>query len=805
MASGAHRRAERVRVTGIVQGVGFRPYVLRLARDCGVQGSVQNNTDGVVIEVEGEIESVRRFLTRLPREAPAAAEISELYSAEIAPQGYAEFTIRASAEGSAEITAVSPDIAVCPDCLAEMATQAHRREYPFITCTNCGPRFSIITEVPYDRPNTTMNAFEMCPTCAAEYRDPVDRRFHAQPIACRACGPRYSALVIGARFGARPGTGGGAAADPRSVAGRPTPRREHDLGAILQLMVETIAAGGICALKGIGGYHLICDAEAEGPVARLRDWKRRAGKPFAVMMPDTETVEQYCGALEHASRRLLESPARPIVLLEDHKRRVAAGVTNGFSTLGAMLPSMPLHYQLHRRLRSALGARAIVCTSGNRGDEPIVIEDQEAEQVLGAVAELIVGYDRRIHNRVDDSVVIPRGEQGPLFIRRARGYVPAPIRTALDAAGILAVGPQMKATVALGTGREVVLSQHLGELDNPETMEFFEEVIERFTRLFRFSAGTVAHDMHPDYLSTRFATEYAAARDIPTVAVQHHHAHIAACMAEHALDGPVIGLSLDGTGYGPDGAIWGGEVLVADLAAFERVYHLEYLPLPGGEAAIREPWRIALAQLHHAFGGLDAPELAALELTRFVSEAQRAAVTTAIERGINAPLSSSAGRLCDGVAALLGLCRRAAFDAEGPMRLEDLARRAGSRGASDRGLLHRDLGPYPFTLRDGVIELGELIRAIVADLLERENPSLLARRFHATLVEILVSASLSLRVDRGLRTVCLSGGVFQNRVMLDSARRRLEEEGFTVYTHTKVPPNDGGVALGQVAVAAARR
>ncbi len=765
--------ARRITVRGLVQGVGFRPYIFRLAELHRIFGTVENANDAVYIYAEGADDQITAFLEAIPRDKPPAAEVHEIQAEPAEPSGSREFRIIASSNNSEAVTRVSPDIAVCADCLADMKTQPHRIEYPLINCTNCGPRFTIIRDLPYDRPNTTMDVFPMCSTCRVEYENVRDRRFHAQPVACKDCGPFYSVWETA------PAHSGAAAASAASAASG---------SEALERTAEIINGGGLVALKGTGGYHLVCDAYNEDAVRRLRTNKRREGKPFAVMFRDRAALEDVSTPNE-AELECLHSPARPIVLLSSHQG-IAPSVCNGLEGIGAILPSMAFHYLLFEHLNT----NAVVLTSGNVSNEPIVIDDSDAVHRLGPMVDAVVSYNRAVHNRVDDSVVmVVNGSPRP--IRRSRGYAPGPIPLFTNVEGILAVGAELKHTFCLGKGQEAVLSQHIGDLKNGETLEFFEEAVERFSRLFRFEPRILACDLHPDYLSTRFALQFG----LPVMQVQHHHAHIVACMAEHNIHEQVIGVSFDGTGYGSDESIWGGEFFVADRAEFRRVAHLPAIPLPGGDLVVTEPWRTGLALLHRELGAaafeMDLPFLQEIPAER------RAAARTSLEKNLYCPLSSSAGRLFDAVAAITGVCSYAQFDAEGPMRLESLAA-AGTHEA------------YPFPLDwthdsqdpEKMLNMGlsDTIGALLEDMRSGQDLRLISARFHTTISKLIVQTSIHLRSSLGLNSVVLSGGLFQNRYILEQTEFFLAQQGFSVYAHKQVPTNDGGIALGQLAEAAAR-
>jgi hydrogenase maturation protein HypF len=751
--------ARRILVEGVVQGVGFRPFVYGLATRRGLRGWVRNTASGVEIEVEGPPEAVDAFVGELSAERPPLAHIDRLREEELEPRGCGGFEIQHSLDGDG-FQPVSPDVGTCPDCLREVLDPADRRSgYPFTNCTHCGPRFTIIRAVPYDRPNTTMAGFPMCARCRAEYEDPRSRRFHAQPNACGECGPRLSLLDAG---------GAPLHGDP---------------------LVETrclLSAGRIVAIKGIGGFHLACDATSDTAVRRLRERKGREAKPLALMVADLAAAARLC-EISPEERRLLGSPARPIVLLRERPGSgIAPSVAPGLGWLGIMLPYSPLHHLLLRRGGTA--PQALVMTSGNRSDEPIATENGDALSRLSAIADAFLLHDRPIRVRCDDSVTrVAIG--GELPMRRSRGYAPFPVRLTSEGPAVLAVGADLKSTVCLTRGSYAFMSPHIGDLENHDTYLSYAAMAERMAELFRVRPEVVAHDLHPDYLSTRYALSLDPS--VPRVAVQHHHAHVAACMTEHALRGPVIGVAFDGTGYGTDGAIWGGEFLVADYAGFERAAHWGYVPMPGGDRAAREPFRMALAHLLRAFGEWD-PRWLPVEES---SEDERRMIRWQIERDVNAPLTSSVGRLFDAVASLVGARHRARYEAQAAMELEALA--GGIIGDAS----------YPLAMTPGaplVIEPSSVIRAVVRDLAAGTPRPVIAARFHATVAEAIVQVCGRLRRTTGLSRVVLSGGVFQNVTLLTAACHGLGAAGFEVATHHLVPPNDGGLALGQAAVARAR-
>ncbi len=745
-----------VHVEGIVQGVGFRPYVYGLATALRLGGYVGNDVRGVVLEVEGEPAAVTEFVARLPVEAPALAMIERVETRPLTPTGERGFTIAVSDASGPRAVPVSPDAATCADCLRELWNPSDRRHrYPFINCTNCGPRYTIVCDVPYDRPATTMAGFDLCADCAREYYDPADRRFHAQPVCCPACGPALSLVT----------------ADGAPIAGEP---------------VATTAAllrdGRIVAIKGLGGYHLAVDATNADAVARLRSRKLREDRPFAVVAADLEAVRSLC-SVSAEEARLLASPAAPIVLLRRRGTdRLAPAVAPGNRELGVMLPYTPLHHLLAAELE-----RPFVLTSGNISDEPIAYVDADARERLGKLADAFLTHDRPIHMRVDDSVVrVPAGR--PVVLRRSRGYAPRPLTLAWDVpVPVLACGAELKNTVCVAKGRRAVLSHHIGDLENYETFRSFTEAIAHLSHLFDVAPRTVAHDLHPDYLSTKHALELPG---VHLVGVQHHHAHIASCLADNGHAGPVIGVAFDGTGFGTDGTVWGGEILVADLERFERVGYLEAVPLPGGAAAIREPWRMAASYLRAAYTEVPAD----LGVARRHADRWQQVLAVAAA-GVNSPLTSSAGRLFDAVSALLGVRDTANYEGQAAIELEQIA----DEGEHD-GYRATLTDTEPFAIA-GV----ELVRAVVEDLRSGVAPPVIAASFHRGVALAIVAACERARTRTGLSVVALSGGVFQNVLLTRLVSEGLDAAGFSVLTHERVPPNDGGISLGQVVVAAARQ
>jgi hydrogenase maturation protein HypF len=757
-----HRRL--VLVSGTVQGVGFRPFVYELARRLGLRGSVRNRVDGVAIEVEGEPAAVDRFLHDLTAKPPPLACIESVRWLPQPARGDETFRIEPSEADQAYPVFIAADVATCDACLAELADPTDRRyRYPFLNCTHCGPRLTIIRAMPYDRERTTMAAFAMCPACAAEYADLSNRRFHAQPTACPACGPRLG--VWNAR-------------------GQPI-----SCGDPVAFTVAELRDGRIAAVKGLGGYHLACDARSEPVVAELRRRKGRDEKPFAVMVADVAAAEQLC-ATSAAELQLLHSRQRPIVLLRRRSDRgVAMSVAPGNPVIGVMLPYTPLHHLLLRELEGV----PLVMTSGNHTDEPIAYEERDALERLTAIADFFLTHNRPIHLRCDDSVTrVVAGEALPL--RRSRGHAPQPLRLPRHCpCPILALGGHLKVTFAFGRGRQAILSHHIGDLDHYGAYRAYRQAIDHYERLFGVVPELVVHDLHPEYASTRYAQERVQTTRVQHLAVQHHHAHLASCMAEHGLDEPVIGVIFDGTGLGTDGAIWGGEFLVGDYRSFRRAAHLRYVPMPGGEQAIREPWRMAVAHL------LDAGKKPDLLADRVGARAVTAAGRM-VERRFNAPLTSSVGRLFDAVAALAGIRHRVSYEGQAAMELEWRASDAAPDGNYPFALEAHADGPAGDAFR---IDTRPLIAAVASDVHNKLCPEHIARRFHSTLVKIIARACRRIREQTGLDVVVLSGGVFMNALLLAEAVERLRADGFRVYRHRQVPPNDGGLCLGQLAIAAA--
>lgn len=800
-------RRLRLEIHGAVQGVGFRPFVYRLATGLGLAGWVINDSRGVFIEVEGLEADVQAFLARLPVERPPLSLIQSLDATWLEPTGDMRFEIRHSDNSGVKTVLVLPDIAACPDCLAETLDPTDRRHrYPFTNCTNCGPRFSIIEALPYDRPHTTMRRFLMCPACQSEYEDPADRRFHAQPNACPTCGPSLAFFDFGWRV-----------ADGESNSPLPVTNHQPPLATgheALRAAAEALLAGRIIAVKGLGGFHLMVDACNEAAVARLRQRKPRRHKPFAIMARDLTQARTLVETSPQAEA-LLASPEAPIVLLpktDPGRLPIAQEVAPGNPNLGVMLPATPLHHLLLAEL-----GLPIVATSGNLTDEPICTDEREAVQRLGRIADAFLVHDRPIARHVDDSVAwLVDGE--PRLLRRARGYAPLPLFLRQPVPTILAVGAHLKNSVALSIGQQVFISQHIGDLETAEALFAFERVIADFLRLYDAQPVAIAHDLHPEYLSTQWARgaisqgsevggQNAGLRPLvaslcPLIPVQHHHAHLASVLAENHALGPALGVIWDGAGYGTDGAIWGGEFLLGDAAGYTRVAHLRPFLLPGGDAAIKEPRRLAVALLWEMFGD-DAFARDDLAPVAALSPAERRLLGQMLRQQVNTPVTTSMGRLFDGVAALLDLHQTITFEGQAAMALEFIA----AAGVGDA---------YPFSLHrksdeetggqenDGCLEFGTLdwrplLEAILADLDRRVPISTIAARFHNALGAAVVEAALAIGCPR----VALSGGCFQNRRLVETAVLDLRRAGFEVILHRQVPPNDGGISLGQIAIAAA--
>lgn len=748
-----------IQISGMVQGVGFRPFVFHLAQRFRLAGWVKNDARGVQIDIEGTAEALAAFVAALRTEAPPLSMVDAISIEDRPVNGATNFTIRPSPPTTFDkFTLISPDVALCPDCLQEFQNPADRRfHYPFINCTNCGPRFTIIRELPYDRHNTTMTPFVMCEDCQREYSDPANRRFHAQPNACPLCGPTYTLLT--------------------------SHQEKIDSPDLFDTVRAGLKAGKIYAIKGIGGYHLICDAGQETAVARLRQRKIREEKPFAMMAASVDWVEKKC-ILAAAEKQLLTSIQRPIVLLRPKNETVLApAIAPGQAYWGVMLPYAPVHYLLFDE-----NLPVLVFTSGNQHDEPMAFTDAEAFATLAAIADYFLIHNRSIYLRCDDSVARVVADQ-PCLLRRARGYAPAPIRLPFSTQSILACGAELKNTFCFTRDRFAFLSQHIGDLENVATLTAFELGIEHFKKMFNRQPEIIAFDLHPGYLATQYAQRQLG---LQPISVQHHHAHIAAAMAENQLPpgAAVIGVACDGTGYGTDDAIWGGEFLVATYQSFQRIGHLEYAPMPGGTQCIKEPWRMAASILWQCFG----PDFLNWELdfTRHLDRSQWAVIQQALEKKINTPHTSSLGRLFDAVAALTGIRHRVTYEGQAAIELEMCADTQISSG-------------YPCDLRwndrSFTIPLKPILTGIITDLKKSLHFSKISAKFHHTIIEIMVNACLQIRAANQLNQVVLSGGVFQNVFLLTRLLTRLRSQKFQVYSHHLAPTNDGGISLGQAVIA----
>jgi hydrogenase maturation protein HypF len=777
----------RVKITGVVQGVGFRPFVFAMAKRHNLSGWVRNTSAGVDIEVDGASRDIQDFIQDVQNQAPPLSKIDSFDVEARQANGYQGFDIKQSFAIKGAFQPVSPDVSICPDCLRELFDPADRRyRYPFINCTNCGPRFTIIEDIPYDRPKTTMAGFEMCNPCLEEYSDPGNRRFHAQPIACPDCGPQ-----VWLEFPANKG---------------PEDKIRGD-DAILETQA-LLAAGKIIAIKGLGGFHLACDATNTQVVDELRRRKLRVDKPFALMMPDIETVEQHCW-LDPSEKELLTSRERPIVILRrrpDSKvSRLAAPNQN---QLGVMLPYTPLHYLLFASPSQGGSAHVplatvLVMTSGNLSEEPICTDNEQARQHLSSLADAYLMHDRPIRTRCDDAVMrVYRADHQtqstPVPIRRSRGYAPFPVLLPWTAPPMLAAGAELKNTFCFTRERYAFLSHHIGDLENYETLQSFEDGIRHYERLFHIQPQLLAYDLHPNYLATRYALTRAEREGLPAVGVQHHHAHIAACMAENSIpaEQPVIGVAFDGTGYGEDGAIWGGEFLLSTYRDFRRVAHLAYMPLPGGDAAVRKPARTCLAYLWQA--GLDWE--AELSSVADLCVEERMVLRNQLQHAINTPITSSMGRLFDAVSALIGVRQKVNYEAQAAVELEALVD-------------PQEDSTYPFEYKsiqsDEATSLNidptPVLEAIVADLHYSVSQPAIAARFHNGIAQMVLEVCRVIRSQSSIHVVALSGGVWQNMTLLDKTVRLLKNAGFDILTHQKVPANDGGLSLGQAAIAIHRQ
>ena len=762
-----NNRRAIISVRGVVQGVGFRPFIYRLVMQHNLFGWVRNTSGKVEIEVEGNGTQVRSFLQELATQAPPMARIEDIQTTFSPALGYTDFRIQESLARPNQYQLVSPDIATCKDCCDEIFNPSDRRfRYPFTNCTNCGPRFTIIEDIPYDRPNTTMRDFKMCPDCEREYNDPLNRRFHAQPNACPICGPQLELVD----------------ATGKTVKCTDT----------IKKAAELLLAGKIVAIRGLGGFQLACDATNQTTVNLLRERKHRPAKPFAVMAATIEDIVIHC-RVSGAEAELLSSPQAPIVLLRWNTTisDIAPAVAPDLRYLGMMLPYTPLHHLLLREV-----GRPLVMTSGNLSEEPIAKDSDEALVRLKGIADYFLLHNRGIYSRYDDSVYMVE-ENRPMALRRARGYAPYPIHLPFQSKQILACGAELKNTFCLTRDDHAFISQHIGDMENEETLEHFENTIELYQKLFRIDPEIISCDLHPEYLPSKYAARIAAVQGLPLIPVQHHHAHIVSCMAENGVKNPVIGVAFDGVGYGTDGAIWGGEFLVADWQSFQRMGQFEYVPMPGGVAAIKKPYRMALGYLYSLLGtnfSLEGLLLANL------NPAETAIIKQQLQKRINCPLTSSAGRLFDAVAALAGLSNEVSYEAQAAIALELQA---------PDSLAHTKTKIYPYSFEEQarvtIVKLGELFLAIVDDLRNKVGVSTISFKLHQTVAKITVDMCSRISHNTGIKQVALSGGVFQNRLLLKLTTNGLRQAGFDVFTHHLVPCNDGGLSLGQALIANFRK
>ena len=754
-----HIISKKLSVNGIVQGVGFRPFIYQLANRFALNGDVANTSNGVVIHIEGESDHVDSFCQTIEKNPPPLSKITHISISDAPQKGFSTFSIIKSQGNKSVSTLISPDVSVCKDCLSELFDPTDRRyHYPFLNCVNCGPRYTIIDDIPYDRPKTSMKQFKMCPRCRDEYENPANRRFHAQPNACPDCGP-HVILYTSSR--------------EKVACENPVERA-----------AELLKQGHLLAIKGLGGFHLAVDAENDAAVKRLRQRKGREEKPLALMSLDLETIRKYAHVRD-SEETLLTSAERPIVVLkkkEPHPLSDQISPKNGY--FGVMLPYTPLHYLIINA-----GFTALVMTSGNISEVPIAIENETAFLELEKIADYFLIHDRDIYLRSDDSIV--RHAAGSTrFIRRSRGYAPSPIFLKKSVPPILACGAHMKNVVCLAKGKNAFLSQHIGDLENPSAEAFFRMTIDHLKRIFDIKYEIIARDLHPGYISSRYAEQQEGAT---LVCVQHHHAHIASCMAENRIDSPVIGVALDGTGFGPDGAAWGGEVMTADLKQFQRKASISYVPMPGSAAAIKEPWRMAVSYLYDAFG--DGMNDLPLGVMQNIDKNKIHFITKMIDRKINSPLTSSAGRLFDGVASIMGIRNAVNFEGQAAMELEMMA-----------GELTGETYPYEWTISGNEKKLptAPIIQGVARDMERGVALSVISARFHETMIRAFSDVCDAIGQETGINRVALSGGAFQNRLLLTGMIKELEKKGFRVFSHTLAPCNDGGISLGQAAVAAER-
>lgn len=744
-------KVKKIIIKGIVQGVGFRPFVYRIAKKYKLKGFVNNTTRGVEIFIESNNENLDSFLSELIKNYPPAAEIKSIEIQELGLYEHdklEDFQIRESIDYRDYITYISPDISVCEECLKDMKIQEHRLNYPLVNCTNCGPRFSIIYDLPYDRNNTSMNEFEMCGTCKEEYNNPLDRRFHAQPVSCRNCGPKYYMIYKNKKI--------------------------ENLAEILSLTKELILDDKLIAIKGIGGFHILCNPFSYEAVEKLRITKKRSNKPFALMFRNIEKLKSYVTLNDKEINSLL-SWRKPILILNVSEKKFPENIAPGLNTIGAFLPYMPFHYLIFDKI----ALDAVILTSCNISEEPIIKDEEIVTDMLKDLVDAIVYYNRKIVNRVDDSVV--RIINDRLFIiRRSRGYTPEPIDLKWKAEGIIGTGAELSGSFCIGKENQAILSQYIGDLKNFETYCFYEEAYERFSKMFRFKPVLAVHDLHPDYLSTIFAKKLG----VKTISIQHHYAHALACMIENNLDKKVLAVIFDGTGMGLDGKIWGSEFMIVDYESFERFLHFDYIELPGGDKAIEEPWRIAFSYLYRIYGRDLIEKYNFLfknidnNILQFISEM--------IEKNINCPLSCGAGRLFDAISALLGLCRFSTYHAEAPSLLESI-------------LLENINDRYEVQFQNNTIYFNEMFEQVFDDILNNVSKSIIATKFHNTIIYVIFKGLLKMRNETNINDVVISGGVFQNKYLTSRLINLLENNKFKVYTNKNIPCNDSGIALGQLA------
>ncbi len=751
----ASKKALLLNIQGLVQGVGFRPFVFRLAKRFQLKGWVINRNDGVIIHIEGREEIIKKFLQRLKAEVPPAAKIKTIDTKQATFEAHTDFHIKTSQHTNTSSTEISPDIGVCKDCLRDMQMQPHRFYYPLINCTNCGPRYTIIQTLPYDRDNTTMKQFELCDKCKEEYENPMDRRFHAQPVACNSCGPDYFMQSANKEI--------------------------RQLPQILSEACEFLNQEKVIALKGTGGYNLVCDATSSKAVGKIRKIKKRGDKPFAVMFADLKTAEQCC-EMQDDEKRTLSSWRYPIVLLNE-RRKLCNAINPGLDTIGAILPYMPFHYLLFQ----AINQKALVFTSANSSGNPIISGEEEMIRMKDK-ADAIIYYNRKIENKLDDSVAQYVGKSFQL-IRRSRGYVPSPIDLPFSVDGIFAAGADMKAAFAMGVKNQAIMSPYAGDLQNHEVYNYYLENQEKYEHFFRFSPKMVVADLHPLYHSVQYARKLSKFCEVPFTQVQHHHAHAVSCMAENGIEGDVLAVCMDGTGYGPDGTIWGSEFMVCNYTKYNRFAHFKEVALPGGDKAVEEPLRIAWSYIYKLLGkdafGFFTQYGIIKEIVPLINWAKQ------IDNGINSPLSAGAGRLFDSVAAILGVSFKNSYDGEAAMKLERMASQ-------------NENCEYVFE-GDRLIDTYGVIEQIIADVRSGVEKQKMAAAFHNGLVSLIIKKAEEMKKQSGIKKLVLSGGVFQNRYIMGRLLHRLSFLDFEVYTNSMVPSNDGGLALGQIAIAAHKK